>query len=90
MTEDHGETDVLSMYRTAPGNHARGHMNQRQIDVIREEVLPVLEAQGYYDIGIITPYREQVAAIQRQLGNSYEDSIFGRKDHRRRYRLVGI
>ena len=28
MTEDHEEPDVLTMYRTAPGNHARGHLNQ--------------------------------------------------------------
>lgn len=72
MTEDHGEQDVLSMYRTAPGNHARGHMNQRQIDVVQQEVLPTLEARGYCDIGIITPYRDQVTAIQRQLGATYE------------------
>ena len=72
MTEDHNEPDVLLMYRTAPGNHARGHLNQRQIDVAREEVLPRLENLGYTDIGIITPYRDQVAAISRQLGNKYE------------------
>jgi len=72
MTEDHGEEDVLTMYRTAPGNHARGHLNQRQIDVIREEVLPKLDKQGFTDIGIITPYVQQVDATKAQLGGKYD------------------
>jgi len=72
MTEDRREPDVLTMYRTVPGNHARGHLNQRQIDVIRQEVLPGLTRQGYESIGIITPYKDQVAAIQAQLGRGLE------------------
>lgn len=72
MTEDHGESNVLTMYRTVAGNHARGHLNQRQIDVIKEEVLPFLEGEGYRDIGIITPYRDQVKAVSAQLGSEYE------------------
>lgn len=72
MTEDRGEDNVLKMYRTVEGNHARGHLNRRQIDVIREEVLPFLTGMGYQSIGIITPYRDQVKAISDQLGSKYE------------------
>lgn len=72
MTEDHNENNVLTMCRTVVGNHARGHLNQRQIDVIKKEVLPFLEGEGYRDIGIITPYRDQVKAVIAQLGSEYE------------------
>ncbi len=72
MTEDHGEDDVLALYRTVDGNHARGHINQRQIDVIQQEILPVLTENGYHDIGVITPYRDQVSALKRRLGTECE------------------
>lgn len=72
MTRDQNEPDVLALYRTTAGNHARGHLNQRQVDVIRQEVLPRLHQKGFQRIGIITPYRDQVAAVRKQLGNGYE------------------
>lgn len=72
MTADHDEPDVLTMYRTALGNHARGRLNQREIDVIQKEVLPHLQEKGYRSIGVITPYRDQVAALQSQLGGGIE------------------
>ena len=63
MTEDHGEKNVLSVYKTAEGNHQRGFMNQRQIDVLQEEVFPKLPAAETK--GIISPYRSQVNTMQK-------------------------
>ena len=60
MTEDHDEPDTLCVFRTAEGQHHRGHINQRQIDVTMNEVLPRLGDTAPEDIGIIAPYRDQV------------------------------
>ena len=65
MTEDKGEENVLSAIRTTEGNHAANQYNQREIDVVKEEVLPSLK--NYDSIGIITPYNNQVNAFNRQL-----------------------
>ncbi|MBK1809489.1 AAA family ATPase [Clostridium sp. YIM B02505] len=53
----------LAVYKTVKGNHARGNYNQRQIDVILEEILPNLKSKK--SIGIISPYRDQIAALQK-------------------------
>ena len=65
MTEDHDEPDVMMAVKTVPGHHIRNHYNQREIDVVKNEVLPRL-AQGE-DVGIITPYNSQVNELNRQL-----------------------
>lgn len=65
MTRDNGENDVLTATKTVEGNHAVGHFNQREIDVIKQEVLPGLE--DISDIGIITPYKNQVKEFNKQI-----------------------
>lgn len=67
MTEAHGEKDVLRLVQTVPGHHGRQHVNQRQIDVIRSDVLPALRSVPAEDIGIVSPYRDQVYQIRQQL-----------------------
>ncbi len=66
MTEDDNLGKALMAIKTAEGNHARGHYNQRQIDVIKDEILPTLDAPNE-EIGIIAPYNEQVNEIRRQI-----------------------
>lgn len=70
-----GETEFspIRVVRTAKGNHARGTVNLRQVDVITREILPTLEEQ-FTDIGIIAPYNNQVNALNDALhstGRSY-------------------
>ena len=65
MTEDHDEENVMMAIKTTPGHHTRGHYNQREIDVVRQEVMPNLH--DVEDIGIITPYNHQVNQFNRQM-----------------------
>ncbi len=65
MTEDKGERDVMCAFRTVRGNHAIGNYNQREIDVVKAEVLPQLTE--YKDVGIVTPYNNQVCHFNREL-----------------------
>lgn len=62
LSSDQGEESVLSAFLTNPGNHERDRTNQRQIDVIRYEVLPNLRNTDD-QVGIIAPYRNQVSAL---------------------------
>lgn len=69
MTEDKGEKNVLEAYISAKGNHARGHKNIRQIDIIEEEIVPNLtEEINIRDIGVISPYREQKKELETRFG----------------------
>ncbi len=78
MTNDSGEHDAMQGVFTVPGNHARGRINQRQIDVINQEILPSLLKKGLTDIGIIAPYRAQVAKLRDDIGAGVEiDTVHG-------------
>lgn len=65
MTQDQGERDTMMAIKTVPGHHCRNHYNQREIDVVKQEVLPHLKNNN--DVGIITPYNNQVDELSRQI-----------------------
>ena len=73
MTDDNAEDNVLQVVQTVEGNHARGHFNQREIDVIVQEVLPQYADSG--SIGIITPYRQQADEINKALGKDIASTV---------------
>lgn len=74
MTMDNGEEDVLSVVKTTVGNHERNHYSQRQIDVIKREILSkyVLKSE---ETGIIAPYKNQVEALHREIYDLETDTV---------------
>ena len=66
MTTDNGEDDVLSVVKTVAGNHERNHYSQRQIDVIKNEIIPKYVSNPQ-ETGIIAPYKNQVEALSREI-----------------------
>lgn len=70
LTEDKGEEDVMKVYITVKGSHARGHYNQRQIEIIDKEIMPELKQKLSVDeIGIVSPYNEQKIRLQDAINN---------------------
>ena len=59
------EYSVLARYLN-PKN-CKDHYNQRQIDVIKEEILPKYSENEIANLGIIAPYNNQTDAIRSQI-----------------------
>ena len=71
LTEPKSSRQPLMVYKTAPGNHEREHVNRRQIEVIRDEVIPQQNLNARVDsIGIVTPYRNQTNALQQSFAHT--------------------
>ncbi|VYT68240.1 AAA family ATPase [Clostridium tertium] len=70
LTESNENDNPLVLYKTNEGNHARGKVNQRQIDVIRYNILPTIE--DINSIGIIAPYRLQVHNISEYVSGGIQ------------------
>jgi len=85
MTHDTGEEDVLRVVRTVKGNHDRtsyirpesaakgSHINLREVEVIRQEVMPLYAEDE--SVGIITPYRDQAWQINRALQEDLASTV---------------
>lgn len=64
LSKDGGTVHPLVLINTAEGNHARGKSNQRQIDVIKNELLPRLNVKN---LGVISPFRKQVNKLSNEI-----------------------
>lgn len=65
LTEEKSERTPLVVYKTVEGNHARNHINQRQVDVIMDEIIPKHNLNVNDDsIGVVTPYRNQTSVLK--------------------------
>lgn len=69
MKKDDSVYVPLQVVRTVRGNHARGALNVRQVEVVVQEIIPALEEE-FTDIGIIAPYNRQVDALRVSLVSS--------------------
>lgn len=65
LTKNKNKRDPLILYKTVEGNHERNRINQRQIDVIKNEIIPEQKLNTTDgSLGIVTPYRNQTNALQ--------------------------
>jgi len=69
LTDEQEGDKPLVLYKTAKGRHARGNLNQRQIDVVFEEIIPEQKInESTQSIGIISPYRMQTNELKKAIG----------------------
>ena len=65
MTKRNDAEKHLLVLATAPGQHCRGHYNQREIDAVKIELMTLLD--NFENMGIIAPYNSQVNQFRSQI-----------------------
>lgn len=65
MTKRNDNEKHLLALTTSPGQHCRGHYNQREIDAVKIELIPLLD--NFKATGIIAPYNSQVNQFRNQI-----------------------
>ncbi len=66
LSEVRSNKNPLVLCYTAEGNHDREHYNQRQIDIITDEIIPKYNLNvNDNSLGIVTPYCKQTKALKK-------------------------
>ena len=65
MTKRNDEDKHLIALTTAEGQHCRGNYNQREIDAVKIELMPMLD--NIDETGIVAPYNHQVDQFHLQI-----------------------
>ena len=74
MTKDNGEDNVLQVIKGVPGNHKRYGTSQRQIDIIKKEIIPLLDVDEEV-VGIAAPYNGQTDQLNKQVESYYSATV---------------
>lgn len=74
MTKDNGEDNVLQVIKGVPGNHKRYGTSQRQIDIIKKEIIPLLHVDEN-EVGIASPYKNQTKELSKQVDSYYSATV---------------
>lgn len=74
MTKDNGEDNVLQVIKGVPGNHKRYGTSQRQIDIIKKEIIPLLDVDEEV-VGIAAPYNGQTDELNKQVNSYYSATV---------------
>ncbi|WP_226036719.1 AAA domain-containing protein [Aquibacillus saliphilus] len=70
LTDDQEIEKPLHLHITTKGNHARGTLNQRQIDVVYNEIIPNQKINTEnQSVGVIAPYRMQANELEKTKGS---------------------
>lgn len=73
MTQRQDNEKHLIALKTAKGQHCRGHYNQREIDAVKIELIPLLD--NLKETGIIAPYNRQVDQFRSQIPEIEADTV---------------
>ena len=80
MTDGDVNDKALAVYKTPKGNHQRGKSNQREIDVIANDVVPAhIAPDTEMTVGVISPYRDQTEQIAKHVTGFQVDTVHNSK-----------